>query len=137
MLPGDGKSIGWGLFATDYIEPRELIAMYIGEKISTVEWNMRVKDGQGGYGLYVNQTTVKDCRSQYSSHECWASAANCAKNIIHKSTRKKAAANATIKIVREIPYIFSTTSIEPGSEILLDTYGKGYRMIPFGKLAKI
>jgi hypothetical protein len=108
--------------------------MYIGENISNEEWNTRYKLGQGGYGLYVNNHTVKDCRESFMKHECFASAANCSKNLKHKITNEKASHNAYLVIYSNFIFLKCCNDIIPGTEILVETYGRGYRLIPKAKL---
>ena len=101
--------------------------MYIGKNITNLEWNNRVKMGLGGYGVYVDSNTVKDCREAFSKKECYASAVNCHKNIIDSESGAKAQNNAYIIIKNGNIFLKSRIDIPPNSEILLDKYGKNYR----------
>jgi len=108
--------------------------MYIGENIPNEEWNRRVKMGKGGYGLYVNNQTVKDCRENFSNLNCYASAVNCAKNIHHRITNEKGKHNAYLIINSGLIFLKCCTDIIPGTEILVETYGLGYRLVPRSNL---
>ena len=126
-----GLGIGYGLFCkSTTIKKGEIISMYIGENISNEEWNDRNKRGKGGYGLYVNSEKVKDCRESFEKKECYASAANCSKNIKHKITMEKPSINAYLIIISGFCFLKSCTDIEPNTEIILDTYGNRYKFVP-------
>ena len=125
------EAIGWGLFCrTTLIKKGEIISMYIGENIPNEEWNKRVKMGKGGYGVYVNTETVKDCRENFMKQVCYASAVNCAKNIRHKITNEKAKHNAYLVNHSGFSFLRSCIDIFPGTEILLESYAKGYKFLP-------
>ena len=131
VITKTGEGIGWGLFVkTSIIKKGEIISMYIGENITNEEWNNRVKMGKGGYGLYINTETVKDCRNSFLKHTCYASAANCSKNIKHNITHEKASHNAYLIIQSEFCFLKSCKDINPGTEIILDSYGKRYKLLP-------
>ena len=110
--------------------------MYIGENIPNEEWNKRVRMGKGGYGLYVNTHTVKICRENFSNLNCYASAVNCSKNIRHRITNEKGKHNAYLIIISGLIFLKCCTDILPVTEILIESYGLRYRLIPKSDLVK-
>jgi len=125
-----GKSIGWGLFSkTQGIEKGNIISMYIGERVSNEVWHDRVASGKGGYGVYVNKTTVQDCRESFRTKNCFASAVNCSINLCHKITNKKATHNAYMIINSGYAYLRSETYIPPNTEIFVEKYASNYRFL--------
>lgn len=131
------EGIGWGLFCkTTTIKKGEIISMFIGENITNEEWNIRLKMGKGGYGLYVNPETVKDCRDYFMKKNCYASATNCSKNLKHYITHKKAIHNAYLVIHSGFCFLRSSLDIDPGTEIFVDSYAKGYKFLPKNNLVE-
>jgi len=128
IVKSNRESIGWGLFSKNkIIKKGEIVTMYIGQNIKNSEWNQRNNLGLGGYGVYVDSYTVKDCRETFSKRECFASAVNCFKNLIDKDSGVKAQKNAYMIIKNGNIFLKSSVEIPPYSEIFLDKYGKNYR----------
>ena len=93
------ENIGWGLFSkNNLIKKGEIITMFVGSNITNEEWNRRARQGYGGYGVYLNRSTIKDCRESFSKKECFASAVNCSKNLIDINSQEKADHNCYMVI---------------------------------------
>ena len=131
------ENIGWGLFSkNNLIKKGEIITMFVGSNITNEEWNRRARQGYGGYGVYLNRSTIKDCRESFSKKECFASAVNCSKNLIDINSQEKADHNCYMVIKEGNIYLKSKNDIEPFKEILLEKYAKNYKMVSSYQLVK-
>ena len=116
------ESIGYGLFSHSLIRMGQLVGRYRGVTVSHEEFDRRRKAGQGGYGIYMSLTEVKDCKQAFLEGYCLVSAVNSylhLRNIITgDETTFKKSVNAKIIVHEGSTYLRATRNIVPHEEIL-------------------
>ena len=110
----------------------DIIGYYYGVTISNEECQERRKFGKGGYGVFVNKTLTKDCRSAFLEGICLISAANSAVNLMHRETgiilNQEAGKNADLIIRGGRQYLRGIKDISPHEEVLTG-YSSSFKLV--------
>ena len=118
--------IGQGLYCIEKIPDKNVISLFIGEKITVAEWERRKSNKCGGYGVELTRDVILDCRRAYENGQCFASAANSYRNLINQSSLESSRPNAKLLVKNRMAFLISICDIMSGCEILLD-YGVEYK----------
>jgi alpha-L-fucosidase len=103
------SDIGLGLFAKVDIEKETLIQYYIGEEISTTEFETIKRDNnERNYAIQLSAKVVFNC---FKNYHCLASLANNVSNIIHKKDGTIPKLNSVIAINRKQTSVLKKVSI--------------------------
>ena len=89
------KSVGQGLFAKKFLKKGSVIDYFIGVLRSAVEYDTKVSQGYGGYGIYLNKLCVLDC---YGNLTCKCSMANSPLGVSVDCTRRVVQSNASLHV---------------------------------------
>jgi hypothetical protein len=125
-------SVGQGLFARSIFNAGDAIVYYRGDLISVEAYQIRDRDGRGGYCVQITNDLVLDCYNNMLRGDCIASKANSNTNAFVANNNgtefvNAPPSNAVIVVDRraKTAYLRATKRIHPHEEILVP-YGKTY-----------
>jgi hypothetical protein len=114
-IKGENFSIGDGLFCRVDIMPRQVLGEFIGDIVSGSEYQARVLEGRGGYGIGLRKGFVLDCFNYRAS--CMMSCANTTRNCKVRNTNRRAIPNAKLVTTSTTARLTSRYFIKAGEEI--------------------
>ena len=114
------RTIGNGLFTNVPLKSNQAITKFFGEIIPRhPDYDIRVAEGKGGYGLYLGANLVLDCYENAKNGTCLASLTNDPRGCYDTVNGRMAKANCVIAIRnKEITLrVKEGHSVSAGSEL--------------------